>query len=127
MKITEKIDLLKIGVFLIGISMFIFSIIALHMYITQQHKYEMPDFYVNCLKDTNGFSITIGTFSADIKEVKVMYDNKTVCEFAKISSRSEELCKVHEEGIYTVTAMINSKEIKKIAYCRNYSYGVFLD
>jgi len=123
MKILEEIDLLKIGVLLIGVSSLIISIIALHMYITQQQKYEIIDLYVNCLKDAKGFSITIGAYSKDLKNVKVIYDNKTLCEFIEISSRSEEICKVSEEGTYIVTATIDNKEIKKIAYCRNYSVG----
>jgi len=126
MKILESIDLLKIGVLLIGISSLIISIIALHMYITQQQKYEIVDLYVNCLKDAKDFSITIGAYSKDLRNVRVIYENRTLCEFAEIPSRSEEICKVLEEGTYIIIATIDNKEIKKIAYCRNYSTG-FLD
>jgi len=121
MKILEKIDLLKIGVFLIGISTFIISIILLHMYITQQQRYETIDFYVNCLKDSKGFSIIVDAYSTDLKSVKVIYDNNTICEFIEIPKRSQEVCKVSEEGTYIITATIDSKEIKKVTYCRNYS------
>jgi len=96
------------------------------MYITQQQKYESRDFYVNCLKDTKGFSITIDAYSTDLKNVRVIYDNRTLCEFAEIPRRSEEVCKVSEEGTYVIAALIDSEEIKKIAYCKNYS-SVSLD
>jgi len=96
------------------------------MYITQQQRYEIADFYVNCLKDVKDFSITISVYSKDLRNIKVIYDNKTLCEFTEIPSRSEEICRVSEEGTYIITATIDNKEIKKIAYCRNYSTA-FLD
>lgn len=91
------------------------------MYITQQQRYEIKEFYVNCLVDSKGFSITIDAYSIDLKNVKVIYDNNTVCEFIEIPRRSQEVCKVSEEGTYIITAIIDNKEIKKIAYCKSYS------
>lgn len=114
--------MLKVGVFLIGISALIISIILLHMYITQQQKYDIKDFYVNCLKEPKGFSITIDAYSTDLKNVRVINDNITLCEFIEIPKRSQEVCKVSGEGTYIISALIDNKEIKKVVYCRNYSY-----
>jgi len=108
----NKFDLLKIGVFLIGVSGIILSFIALNfysmMYKMQQENKQL--FYAYCSEKT-----IIINAREQLQSVEVLNNqSQVVCRFDKIPAGSEELCIVEADGFYVVEA----ENRKDVVECR---------
>ncbi|MDT7858873.1 MAG: hypothetical protein RQ930_02395 [Candidatus Aenigmarchaeota archaeon] len=112
----KQLDILKIGVFLVGISALIFAGLATHWYYKLNREYrEIPSnqFFSYCNKDV----IIISAYS-DLKDVKVLDENgNTVCSFDLIRKNSDEICKTNRYGVFLVA----SGDLKKAIICENIS------
>jgi hypothetical protein len=110
----KQLDILKIGVFLVGISALIFAGLATHWYYKLNREYrEIPSnqFFSYCNKDV----IIISAYS-DLKDVKVLDENgNTVCSFDLIRKNSDEICKTNRYGVF----MVASGDLKKVTICEN--------
>jgi hypothetical protein len=110
----KQLDILKIGVFLVGISALIFVGLATHWYYKLNREYrEIPSnqFFSYCNKDV----IIISAYS-DLKDVKVLDENgNTVCSFDLIRKNSDEICKTNRYGVFLVA----SGDLKKATICEN--------
>ncbi len=106
--IKNKFDLLKIGVFLLGISGIIIAFVVFDMYSTfrgEQEKYK-NSFYAHCSEK----AIIINA-NGDLHNVEVLNNQShVVCSFDGIPANSEELCVVETEGFYIVKAE-NKKDV----------------
>jgi hypothetical protein len=120
MKLQKKhsLDILKIGVFLMGLSGLIISLIALSFYL-KSLGYETPyksDFYVYCSDKT----VVINAFK-DLQNVEVQNaKGKVFCSFAQIPADSDELCVVDNTGFYVVK--VANK--KKVVECVEHAYAI---
>jgi hypothetical protein len=110
----KQLDILKIGIFLLGISALIFAVIATHWYYKLNREYrEIPSnqFFSYCNKDV----IIISAYS-DLKDVKVLDENgNTVCSFDLIRKNSDEICKTNRYGVF----LVSSGDLKKVTICEN--------
>ena len=107
-----KIDLLRIGVFLIGISMLIISIILLQWHIRAMTNYWEPP-KLDAWGDSSN-NVIIITARDTLTNVVVKDKNGTVlCKFDKINKGSQEICPVSCPGIFTV----ESDGIKRVVTC----------
>ena len=110
---ARKLDLLRIGVLLLGISAIIFAGIALHWYykiqIEKPWKPGLPSFWVRCEEKT----IIIGA-RYDLENVSVKNNlGNTLCRFKLIKKGSDEICFVNSSGVF----IVESGEIKKAVVC----------
>ncbi len=114
MKLIKKVDLLKIGVFLIGIAMLMMAGILLHLYIktiTTESSWKPSKFYASC--DSKN-SVIIISARETITNVTVKDKNGTIiCKFSKINANSEEMCTIEIPGVFTV----ESEGTKKVVSC----------
>jgi len=110
----KQLDILKIGIFLLGISALIFAVIATHWYYKLNREYrEIPSsqFFSYCNKDV----IIISAY-ADLEDVKVFDENgNVVCNFDSIRKNSDEICKTNRYGVFLVV----SGGLKKATICEN--------
>ena len=108
----KKLDLLKIGVFLIGVSMLIIAIVLLQLYVnTVSNSWEPPK--LDAWGDSSNDVIVI-TARDTLTNVVVKDKNGTIlCKFDKINKGSQEICPVNCPGVFTV----ESNGIKRVVTC----------
>jgi hypothetical protein len=110
----KQLDILKIGIFLLGISALIFAVIATHWYYKLNREYReisSTQFYSYCNRDV----IVISAYSY-LKDVKVFDENGSlICKFDLIRKNSDEICKTNKYGIFLVV----SGDLKKVTICEN--------
>jgi hypothetical protein len=117
MKIKKNaLDLLKIGIFLLGISAIIFAVIAVHWYMKIQTTWWKPprqaSFYAYC-ED----GVIIVSARQDLTDVKVTdKEGNVVCEFDGIRANSEEICNANATGVFLVI----HEDTKKAVTCREF-------
>lgn len=110
--IKKGFDLLKIGIFLLGISGIIISFIALKIYFKIERAEENSRQFFSYCSDKN---IIINANRESLDDVKILdAQNKSVCAFDKISANSEELCVVDSYGFFA----IQTEDKKDIVECR---------
>lgn len=101
---TTLRDFAKIGVLLIGISLFIIAVVVVHFYlfyftkITGSTIVERP-FTAYCSMS----KAVVISAQRDLEEV-IILDNRSieVCRFKNIQKNSQEVCIVEDYGIYVV-------------------------
>ena len=111
---TQKVDLLRVGILLLGISAIVFAGIALHWYYKIQTekpwKSSIPTFWARCEEKT----IVIEA-REDLKNVLVKNNlGNTICSFNTIKKGSDEICFVNSTGVFTV----ETNDTKKAVTCR---------
>ena len=115
MKMKIKFDLLKIGVFLLGISGIIISLLAYDIYSTSKERgeYYKKPFYAHCSEK----AIIINARET-LENIEIL-DNQAqvICNFDKILAGSEELCFVDVFGFYVVQA----EDRKDVVKCREWA------
>lgn len=108
----SSLDLLKIGMFLLGISALILSGIALHAYLRSlnEEPYSSP-FYAYCQQGN-----IIIQANQDLDNISV-YDTKQnmFCHFNQIPRTSEELCDVND--VNSTMFVVESPLSKKVVSC----------
>lgn len=110
-------DLLRIGIFFLGISALMFAGIAIHWYYTiqvqQPWKPTIPSFWARCEEKT----IVIEAME-DLRNITVKDTNgNMICEFNFIHKGSDEICFVNTTGLFVVEV----DGIKKVVTCREIS------
>jgi len=111
---TKPTDLLKTGVFLIGISMLIISFIAVHFYI-RSLKYDTwkpPEFYSYCSSEDGAIVI-----SAEKTISNITVENSTgyiFCKINEIKAGSDDLCFIgrNATGIFLVKTPSTQKVVR---------------
>jgi len=95
------VNLLGVGVLLLGVAAVVAVGIALHAYLTTQMSYRPPPhqpFTAYCRN-----SVVVISAYEDLTNVQVLDVNGTaVCAFDKIGRGSDEICRVKGAGIYVV-------------------------
>lgn len=115
MKIPN-IDLLKIGVLLIGIALLIIAALALKIYydIQKRSDYYTSDFYAYCEQNYIIISASKDLYKVSVKNIE---GNYTYCTFDVIKKGSEELCKVDIKENETKMYIVTANDIKKVVRC----------
>ncbi len=112
---TQKTDLLRIGILLLGISAIAFAGIALHWYYQIQtekpRKSSIPPFWARC-EETE--KVIIIEARQDLTNVSVKDREGIICSFDKIKAGSSEVCFVNATGVFTV----EYDDWKKVVVCR---------
>jgi len=97
------VNLLGVGLLLLGVAAVVAVGIALHAYFTTQTSYRPPPpqpFTAYCRN-----SVVVISAYEDLTNVQVLDVNGTaVCTFDKIGRGSDEICRVKGAGIYVVVA-----------------------
>ena len=112
---AKPVDLLRIGVFLIGVSMLLISFIILHYYIRSlgHDTWKPPAFHAYC--NSNDGNIVI---SAEKTVSNITVKNSTgyvFCKINEIKAGSDEICFVGKN--VTGTFLIETPDIKKVVEC----------
>ncbi len=108
-----KFDLLKVGVFLIGISLLIISSIIVLVYF-KTLRYESIRSFTTATCDYENNVIIIYA-REDIKDVKIIdINNNTYCAFGYIKRQNNEICKINvsKSTIYLLIYDNNKKVVK---------------
>jgi len=113
---TQKTDLLRIGILLLGISAMVFAGIALHWYYQIQTekpwKYSIPPFWARC-EETE--KVIIIEARQDLTNVSVKdKEGDVICSFNKIKAGSSDICFVNATGVF----IVEYNEWKKVVVCR---------
>jgi hypothetical protein len=113
---TQKTDMLRIGILLLGISAIVFAGIALHWYYQIQTekpwKAEIPPFWARCEETEKVITIEA---RQDLTNVSVEdKEGNVICYFNKIKAGSSEVCFVNATGVFTV----EYNDWKKVVVCR---------
>ncbi len=106
-----KFDLLKIGVFLIGISLLIISSVIVLIYLKTTFRQEIA---ITASCDYENDVIIIYAMK-DVRNVKIIdINNNTYCAFDYIKRQNNEICKINvsKSTIYQLIYDDNKKVIK---------------
>ncbi|MEM1520047.1 MAG: hypothetical protein QXO55_07375 [Candidatus Korarchaeum sp.] len=97
----QGLDLLKVGVLLLGISALIIAGLAVHAYYKGVLSYPAPimeSFHAYC-----SFNVVIIHANDDLRNVSVSSSNGTlICRFDSVPKGSDEVCNVNKDGVYVV-------------------------
>lgn len=95
-------DILRVGVLLLGISALIVALLAVHAYYRSILQYPPAQeiFYAYC-----NYNTVIVHANDDLRNVSVFSSNGTlICRLDEISKGSDEVCNVNSQGVYIVQA-----------------------
>ncbi len=115
-KLASKLDLLKLGMLLLGISAIILSGIALDAYLRTLDRQEMSgDFFYAYCQDR----VIIIHAEKTLENVSVTSSkNEEICSFKEIPEYSEEVCDVSNFNSTVFT--IKTKTLKRAVTCSDY-------